>query len=164
MLGSRFGWRCGRDRAANLKKLLVARDPCLRTAASVYLSFEDEDAGREALRASLMLPGAPGGWAALTLARRGGKDAVPRAIQAMDQDEPSRLRINVCQGLRVLLSNTAAASGRPQPPRLDLDSPDDRPARITRFREACEAWWGEHGANTTLTDPWLPLCVERKID
>lgn len=79
--------------------------------------------------------------------------------------EVGRLRANLLQGVRVLFSNSAAASGLPPPPVLYLDrASDDRPQVLTRFRLACEAWWREHGADARLADPWLPLCAEKKID
>src|SRR5262249_42599335 len=75
-----FAHKCGKDREKNLNALLDANDPWVRAAAAVYLCFENEAKGVAALKKMTKLEGDPGGWAALTLARRGHKDAVPRAI------------------------------------------------------------------------------------
>jgi hypothetical protein len=168
-LGSWFGRNCGKDRAANLSKLLEAKDPYVRTAGAVFLCYEDEAAGREALRQCLALEGDPGGWAALTLARRGEKAAVPRLIRALSAPGDLRrfrvLRLNLLHDAQVLFSNTAAASGLPLPPTLDLlDSLGWGDDRTAPFRAAFEAWWKEHGAKANLADPWLPLCAEKRVD
>src|SRR6185503_4199825 len=74
-LGSFFGWRCGRSRAAYMRRLLRAKDPYIRVAGAIYLSLENESEGVRALRSFMELPGDPGAWAALNLARRGDKEA-----------------------------------------------------------------------------------------
>ena len=168
-LGTWFGRTCGKDRASNLRKLVGAKDPYVRTAGAIYLCYEDETAGREALRQCLALEGDPGGWAALALARRGEKDAVPRLIRSLAAPGSLGriwvLRWNLLNDAQALFSNAAAASGLPAPPTLDpwdgLGWGDERSAP---FRAACEAWWREHGAKAKLADPWLPLCAEKKVD
>jgi len=162
-LASWFCIRCGKDRAACFRKLLSAKDPYIRVAGAVYLCFEDEPAGRHALRELLRLDGDPGGWAALTLARRGEKDAMPRLLHALRSPFTRKqriLRMNLFQETQVLLSNTAKTSSLPPPPTLRI--PDA--GGVAHLREACEAWWREHGVKAKLADPWLPLCAERKID
>jgi hypothetical protein len=178
-MASWFAWKCGSDRGANLKKLLAAKDPCVRVAGAVYLCYEDEAAGREALRACMKLEGDAGSWAALTLARRGDKDAMPRLFQALEPPQERRsglLRGNLIQATQLLLSNVASAGGLPQAPALGPEVPGpqhagdferaerERADRFRKLREACEAWWKEHGAKAKLADPWLPLCAEKKID
>src|SRR5262249_40219233 len=81
-LGSWFASKCGKDRAQNLAKLLDAKDPNIRVAGAVYLCYDDADRGMKELKKLTALEGDPGTWAALTLARRGDKDAVPRALDA----------------------------------------------------------------------------------
>src|SRR5262249_18383913 len=80
-LGPFFPGRCGRDRRKFLASLPKAKDPFIRVAGAVYLCFEDVEAGTAALRRMTAVEGDPGAWAALTLARRGHKDAVPRALE-----------------------------------------------------------------------------------
>lgn len=166
-LGSYFGWRCGKDRVENLKMLSKAKDPEIRVAGAVYLCFDDEAAGARALRKLTTLSGDAGVWAALTLARRGHKDAVPRALEVFrvrplsPEEEASRTGMsevphrNLQDRLLVLLSNSARASRVPQPP---LPKEDSR-----RF-DALSAWWKSHADRITVHDPWLEILIPQKVD
>ena len=91
-LGSYFAWRCGKDRQKHLAALSEAKDPFIRVAGAVYLCFEDADAGTAALKRMTEVDGDPGAWAALTLARRGHKDAVPRALEVFRDLAPAERR------------------------------------------------------------------------
>ena len=53
------------------------------------ICFEDIDAGTVALKRMTAVDGDPGAWAALTLARRGHKDAMPRALQVFRDLAPN---------------------------------------------------------------------------
>ncbi|MHC5058192.1 MAG: hypothetical protein ACYTKD_26335, partial [Planctomycetota bacterium] len=171
VLGSYFAWRCGGDREKHLRLLLKARDPYVRVAGAVYLCFEDEKAGTAELRKLTALEGDPGVWAALTLARRGDKSSMPRALEVLATLGKSNMEgvphRNLQKRLRVLLSNVARASGlpRPSPPEVDIhrdyDRAEDRARDIHRY---FARWWDAHGEKAVLRDPWLPILEKRKID
>jgi hypothetical protein len=162
-LGSFFAWRCGKDRGKHLAALLEAKDPWVRVAAAVHLCFEDEAKGVAALKKLTALDGDPGGWAALTLARRGHADAVPRALRLFpdrwtDEAEAQNFstpRHNFQSQLLVLLSNAANAGKVPQ---FQL------PERGLPTRVQLEAWWDRHKAALVLRDPWLELLARQKVD
>jgi hypothetical protein len=166
VIGSLFAYQCGKDRKKHLTALLGAKDPYIRVAGAVYLCFEDLDAGKAELKKLTALEGDPGVWAALTLASRGDKDAVPRALEVFELlpqerlapgiDKPSSHHENLRKRVLVLLSNSARAGGVPQPPRLSV--------RGNGRLEAALAWWKEHGDKVVLTDPWLKILEKQKID
>ncbi len=151
MLGSWFGWKCGRDRARHLRALDAAADPFVRVAAAVYLAFDDEKEGRARLTRLTKLPGDPGAWAALTLARRGDHRAVPRMLEVLSDDRDGGMAAvphkNLQKRVTELLSNSAKASGLPQP-----SGPDYR------------AWWKQHGARVRVQDPWFAALEAQKVD
>jgi len=164
-LGSFFAWRCGRDRASNLRRLLRAKDPYVRVAAAIYLSFENEKEGVRALREAMNLPGDPGAWAALNLARRGDKKAAARALDSflvlpgpMFYDVPHR---NLQKRLLVLFSNSAATSGvrQPEPWRYV----EDESAQI-RLHEDLVRWWNANASDLVLEDPWFDEWRRLKIE
>ncbi len=92
VLGSYFGVRCGKDRKKHFAALSEAKDPFVRVAGAIYLCFEDPVAGTAALKRMTSIDGDAGVWAALTLARRGHKDAVPRALEVFRTPAPGRHR------------------------------------------------------------------------
>jgi hypothetical protein len=164
-LGSYFAWRCGKDRKKHLAAVSVAKDPFIRVAGAVYLCFEDSEAGTAALKRMTAVDGDAGAWAALTLARRGHKDAVPRALEVFRDlppadrhsvgsmaDVPHR---NLQKRVLVLLSNSARAGGAPQP------APPGQPA--SSF-DSLLNWWKEHGDKLVLNDPWLAILEKQKVD
>jgi hypothetical protein len=164
-LGSYFAWRCGKDRQRHLAALAEARDPFIRVAGAVYLCFEDAQAGTAALERLTALDGDPGTWAALTLARRGHKDALRRALDVFKDlapadrqphgsmaDVPHR---NLQKRVLVLLSNSARAGGVPQP------APPGQPP--SSF-DALVTWWQNNREKLVLNDPWLPILEKQKID
>jgi hypothetical protein len=160
VLGSEFACLCEKERKKHLTALLGAKDPYIRVAGAVYLCFEDLDTGKAELKKLTALEGDPGVWAALTLASRGDKDAVPRILHvfaalkpeqlAPGIDRPSDHHDNLQKRVLVLLSNSARAGRVPQPPREGVD--------------ALTAWWKEHGDKVVLTDPWLKVLEKQKID
>jgi hypothetical protein len=165
VLGSYFAWRCGSDRKKHLTRLLEANDPFVRVAGAVYLCYEDAEMGTAALKKFTRLEGDPGVWAALTLARRGHADAVPRALEVFrelpaDQKEnqfgmagvPHR---NLQKRVLVLLSNSARAGGVPQP---RLPESEEK-----QFADLIE-WWKRHGDRVVLSDPWLKVLERQKVD
>lgn len=165
VLGSYFGWRCGRDRAAHLTRLLAAADPYVRVAAAVYLGYEDPAAGVAALRRFTALEGDPGAWAALTLARRGHRDAVPRALEVFRELPPERREAqagmagvphrNLQKRVIELLSNAARAGGVPPPVVPEAEG--------RRF-DALVGWWKEHGGRAVVADPWFATLERQKVD
>lgn len=164
-LASYFGWRCAKDRAEHLKTLLQARDPYVRVAGAVYLAMESEQDGLVALQRTAELPGDPGAWAALNLARRGHKSAVPRALQVFREDRPGGMhRVfhgNLQKRLLVLLSNSASRSNLPQPwPPSTIGADQRGPKRHAHLLR----WWKEHSDRISLGDPWLETLVKQKID
>ena len=185
-LGSYFGWKCSRDRPKHLTALLKARAPYVRVAAAVYLMFEDEKAATPHLRTFTRLEGDPGVWAALTLARRGDKEAMPRALKVFDTageiDRNGQPHDTLIQRLRVLLSNSCQVSGLPMPElkygpdaseRFQMRNAAYRFAYVDWWegrrqrREAHEAnlkWWDANKDKIILHDPWLPEFIKQKID
>ena len=164
VLGSYFAWRCGRDRAKHLAALTGAADPFVRAAGAVYLGFEDADAGTAALKKLTALDGDPGVWAALTLARRGHKGAVPRALDVFrvrpgDREARGGMaevpRRNLRKRVLVLLSNSAKAGGVPQPALPEAEE---------RQWEYLAGWWKDHGGKVALGDPWLKILEKQKVD
>ncbi len=162
-LASYFGAECGKAREKNLTALLKGRDPWVRVAAAVYLCFENENKGVAALKRMTALEGPPGGWAALTLARRGHKDAVPRALQLFpkkwtEKDEAENfgtVQHNLQNHLLVLLSNSAYAGKVPQ-----YRAPKDK----LPTSESLQAWWMQSRENVVLRDPWMEVLSKQKID
>jgi hypothetical protein len=163
-LGSYFGWRCGKDRQRHFKSLLKAKEPFIRVAAAVYLCFEDSKAGVAALEKLTALKGDAGVWAALTLARRGRKDAIPRALEVFRQlpGEKELLgrmdfvpHYNLQKRLFVLLSNSARTSKLPQP-----SVPED----IEKKLDYAVSWWKQYRNKVDLADPWMKTLEKQKID
>lgn len=160
---SYYGWRCEKDRVAMLSDLADrASNDYVRVAAAVYLTFDDEEAGKKRLRELMKLDGDPGVWAALTLARRGDKSSMPRALKVL-LTHGKRDRAFNHEGLLnrvwVLLSNSCSASGVPFPniPADEyeaMDNPGDDPL----------VWWEANRDKITLYDPWLPMLIEQKVD
>jgi hypothetical protein len=175
-LASYFAWASGGDRVSNLQKLAKGRDPFVRVAAAVYLCFEDEALGLPLLREYTQLPGDPGVWAALNLARRGDKSAVPRVIEGF-APRPLPIEAAFARGtpemkyglgsLRkralILLSNSAKAGGLPGADftALNIQNQWTQPAE---FYESLRLWWEANGEEMVIEDPWLPLLKEQKID
>jgi hypothetical protein len=164
-LGSYFAWRCGKDRKTHLAALSKAKDPFIRVAGAVYLCFEDVAAGTAALKWMTAVDGDPGAWAGLTLARRGHKDAVVRALEvfrdvaAPDQHSAGSMaevpHRNLQKRVLVLLSNSARAGGTPQPV---------TPGQPAGSFDSLLAWWKEHGDKLVLNDPWLRILEKQKVD
>jgi hypothetical protein len=165
VFGSYFAWRCGQDRAKHLAALSGAKDPYVRVAGAVYLCYEDAEAGTAALKKLTPLEGDPGVWAALTLARRGDRTAVPRALEVF-RDLPAEQKDklggmagvphrNLQKRVLVLLSNSARAGGVPQPA-----LPENEEKRL----DALLKWWKQHAEKITPQDPWLKLLEKQKVD
>ncbi len=160
-LGSYFAWRCGRDRKKHLTALIKARDPYIKVAGAVYLSYEDPKAGVVALRRMAKLSGDPGAWAALNLARRGHKAAVPRALKLFAKKvSPGGMagvpHRNLQKRLLVLLSNAACKAG--------VQQPVANTYTLAKAHASLLAWWKQHKAKLTLSDPWLAVLAKQKVD
>lgn len=177
-LGSTFAATCRKDRATHLRALTTARDPFICVAGAVYLCFENEKSGMAELEKLEDLDGDPGVWAALNLARRGDKRAVERMLHvfATPPDTvgmagaPNR---NLRKRVLVLLSNSAKASGLPQPqPPYEADpyriTDDEDAARRKRMSEANTAyflkWFRDHRGKLRMHDPWLAELTRKKVD
>ena len=160
-LGSYFSWRCGKQRKKHLTGLIKAKDLYIRVAGAVYLTMEDRKAGVAALRRLARLPGDPGAWAALNLARRGDKAAMPRALKLFSHKvSPGGMagvpHRNLQKRLLVLLSNAACKAGVKQPlPTAYLPPKPYGPLL---------AWWKRHQAKLVLEDPWLKVLEKQKMD
>lgn len=173
-MGSYFALRCGRDREANLRKLLEAKDPFIRVAGAVYLVFENRELGIASLSELMKLPGDPGVWAALNLASRGNKEAVERAIEVL-RTSGQRGHMsgvpheNLQLRLLILLSNSATASKLEQPrptqiePKYDASEADYNRYVESVYRYYSE-WWRTNKDKITLSDPWLATLEKQKID
>jgi hypothetical protein len=160
--GCYFGWRCGPDRASHFRRLLEAKDPHVRVAAAVYLTFEDAASGEAALRQLSLLAGPPGGWAALALAGRGDETAVPRAIQLFAEPLDGTVGTiyigNLKKRLLVLLSNSAHASGVKPPPSMESED------QYYPFADRFARWWQEVGPQVKLRDPWRAVLSDQKVE
>lgn len=158
-LGSYLGWRCGTDRRANLLRLTTAKDPFIRVAGAVYLTFQDEKAGLKKLKQLAALPGDPGAWAAITLARRGDKASIPRALEVFDAAADGTIAGEVREQLQgrlcVLLSNTRSTPAPPLPNHCEWKP---------EARAALEKWWAARGPELTLGDPWLAGLEAQHVD
>ena len=167
ILGSAFAWLCGADRAKHCKTLLDAKDPFIRVAGAVYLCFEDEVEGCTALKRLSDLDGDPGIWAALTLARRGHKDAIPRLFQVFrdlrtpeEREKATGMSSvphdNLACRVLVLLSNSARCSGVDQPPAVYI--------RDGKAFQPLTVWWQAHEKDLNLYDVWMPELAKQHID
>jgi hypothetical protein len=164
-MGSFFAWRCAPNRVTYMRRLLRARDPYVRVAGAIYLSFENEPEGIRALRDFTDLPGDPGAWAAMNLARRGDKEAATRALDsflrlpgpAMDD----QLHRNLQKRLLVLFSNSAAQSGVSQPEhwRYVRDQDD----QLVVYENLVQ-WWNSNATKIVLRDPWFDDWKRQKIE
>jgi hypothetical protein len=163
--GFDFAGRCDKERRKHFGMLLGAKDPFIRVAAAVYLCFEDPAAGTRALEKFTSLEGDAGVWAALTLARRGHKDAVPRALEVfreLPQAVPSQYHSpaglthrDFQKRLLVLLSNAAQGGNVPQ-----LSLPKEEAKQL----EYLGGWWRQYGDKAVLEDPWLKILQQQKVD
>jgi hypothetical protein len=57
--------------------------------------------------------------------------------------------------LLVLLSNSARASGAPQPA---------APGQLVPSFDSLLAWWKKHGDKLVVIDPWLRILEKQKVD
>jgi hypothetical protein len=166
MLGSHFAWRCSGNRKGNLSTLLAARDPFIRVAGAVYLCFEDRELGLHKLKEFSQLEADPGVWAALNRARRGDKSAIPRALEVLSTSGAENMagvpHQNLQKRLIVLLSNAARASGVDQPISRSIDYEDERD--VKKIYDLYKAWWEVNADRLVVSDPWLPLLEEQKVD
>lgn len=169
-LGSAFGHLCASDRIKHISSLLAANDEWIKVSAAVYLCFDDAKAGKEALSKLLTLQGDTGAWAAIVLASRGEKTAMPRALEVMaipdDQGMSSMNHHNLQLRLRVLLSNVASASGADQPPDPSKEY-SDGPERLImqkQWHESLSKWWEMNQDKIKLADPWAKFLDEQKVD
>lgn len=167
---SRYAWRCGQEREQSLRLLLTAKEPIARVAGAVYLCFEDEPAGMKELAKLAKLDGDAGAWAALTLARRGQTDAVPRILEMFSPQQRGRgeretmMHMQLRAQVLVLLSNSARESGLPQPEvtgvvKLALVSDGD-----AGNWQSLRQWWKQHAERVVLHDPWMAVLSKQKLD
>ncbi len=166
-LASYFGWRCGKDAPRHLRRLLASPEPPVRVAAAVYLALHGEVAeGTAALRELSALPGDAGAWAALTLARRGDRAAVPRAIEALNPVHTGNTLplAHLEERVLELLSNTAAAAGLPGPWTQIPHTGVSRTTITGELYRSHVAWWTEHGERVTPTDPWFGELSKQRVD
>ncbi|MFN7563321.1 MAG: hypothetical protein ACK5TH_16175 [Prosthecobacter sp.] len=169
-LGSVFGHLCASDRINHLKALLSAKDHWIKVSAAVYLCFDDAIQGKEALSKLLELEGDAGAWAAIVLASRGEKAAMPRALEVIampdDQSMYSMNHHNLQLRLRVLLSNVASASGIDQPPGPSKEY-SDGPERMIihqQWHKSLSDWWDANKDRINLSDPWSSTLDKQKVD
>jgi hypothetical protein len=164
--GSYFARNCGKERKAFLKSLLDAKESDIRVAAAVYLSLEDEPVGLKRLKDFRGMGGDPGAWAALTLARRGSKSSVSRALRVLaspaDGGMGGMAHRNLQKRVLVLLSNSAKASGvaQPAPPVLKRRSPESQRLIYDYHLN----WWWKNRSRIVLHDPWFPMLKEQRVD
>ena len=171
-LGSYFARNCIQNRKENLTKLLQAKDKLIRVAGAVYLTFEDHGEGVNHLKRLSELPGDAGAWAALVLAERGEKSAVPRAIEVFstfgETNMASVPHRNLQKRLLVLLSNSAGSSGiaQPSPPlsESNAETEAELPKSQTKQYEYFRSWWNTNQKKITISNPWAEILEKQKID
>jgi len=154
-LASYFCCRCGVDRKRFLPMLLTSPDPWVKTAAAVYLYFENREQSIRYLADMTKFNGDPGVWAAVTLARRGDKNAMRRALQVFTapcQPEDEVVHRLLQRRVLALLVNSCRYSG------VALPTFDQK------WRTKIIPWWRSHADKITLVDPWLPTLDSRKCD
>ena len=172
VLGSYFAWHCGKNRAENFRKLLKAVDPFIRVAGALYLCFENRDEGMARLKELINVPGDAGVWAAINLARRGDKSAVPRVLEVFATEGVSNMfgvsHRNLQKRLLVLLSNSAGKSGLPQPAfSIDIPHHESESIRVEMQKKIYQnylTWWDSNKDRVTLYDPWLTTLEQQKVD
>ena len=69
---------------------------------------------------------------------------------------------NLQKRLIVLLSNAARASGVDQPISRSIDYEDERD--VKKIYDLYKAWWEVNADRLVVSDPWLPLLEEQKVD
>lgn len=168
-LGSYFARQVKDGRNKHLRALLTAHDPFIRVAGAVYLCFENREQGVAQLREFAKLPDDPGVWAALNLARRGDKAAMPRALRVLETAGDGSMtgvpHRNLQKRLLVLLSNSAKKSGVTQPLDGFVYTGEYNETLFAQKQAAfLKSWWQKHELQITLSDPWLPLLEEQKVD
>ena len=175
-LGSYFGWKCGSERKKHFQTLMQAEDDYIRVAGAVYLSFEDSALGMRHLEQLQNLEGDAGVWAALNLARRGRKNAMPRALQVFDSKGPWTVdgahHRDLQNRVLVLLSNSCKASGIQMPDVAIGHRPGEglHLWNVSEVLSPPEArrknldWWTANQDQIVLHDPWLDILKEQKID
>lgn len=165
-LSSYFGWRSGGDRSRWFERLLTARDPVVRVAGAVYLTYEDSLRGVRALRDLTSLAGFPGGWAAVVLASLGEKDVMPRALELFDLPRSNHEYSHetaLKARLLVLLSNSASASRLTQPP-LSPSLLYDHDKKRGKAIKNLNKWWSKAEETIRLSDPWRPTWAAQRVD
>lgn len=152
VLGSKFGKYCPSNRIALLGKLTQAKDPLIRVSAAVYLCFDDLAAGLQELERLKIEDGDAGAWAALTLARRGRKESVDRALGLLKPVPNQQFTWNriwdLSSQLKVLLSNSAQSAGILLP-ETDAEIVD---------------WWAKNSDRLTVGDPWMTELDKERTD
>ncbi len=171
LFGSLFCVDCSGSRVQHLTSLLGSHDDFVRVAGAVYLCYEDEARGVAELKRLLALPEEAGAWAALTLARRGHKDAMPRLLEYYLRKRETVLYlskeaslINLAPRIIELLSNSASASGLQHPPEQRPENEAQQFAEPQADRLALRDWWRQYEGRITLHDPWLDLLAKQKVD
>lgn len=146
------------DRARSLRPLFEARSRWVRVASAVYATLAQDPDAPAVLTQLSRLDGGPGAWAALTLARRGDRSAVPRLLEVFRAapDGESGERARLLERAQVLLSNAAARAGVAQPPRFEEPSAE--------VYTAVRDWWSRHEPRLELHDPWAAELQAQHVD
>lgn len=172
-LASLFAWRARGNRRLYLRWLLEAEEPWVRVTGAVYLSAGWPEEGLPRLRELVELPGEPGRWAALELARRGEGRWVEELLELFRSGgrEPfaQEDRLRVRERLAALFSNAASHSGVASPPiwtsgsYLRMGSAVSGASREDGT-EVLRDWWEEVRDRIRMEDPWLSELTLRGID
>jgi len=166
-LGSYLSWKCEGDRARHLRTLCRARDPFVRVAGAIYLSFEEKEEGLRQLREMTYLDGDPGAWAALSLARWGDKSSVARALEVFRTGSGASVAGGFHRELQkrilILLSRSAQTSHISQPGlwSVDMFNADRCQAQIFQYYRD---WWDRNQRRLSLRDDSLTLSVKSRVE
>lgn len=147
--------------------LCRARDPFVRVAGAVYLSFEEKEEGLRQLREMTYLDGDPGAWAALSLARWGDKSSVARALEVFRTGSGASVAGGFHRELQkrilILLSRSAQTSHISQPGlwSVDMFNADRCQAQIFQYYRD---WWDRNQRRLSLRDDSLTLSVKSRVE
>lgn len=165
VIASYFCFHCSEGREENFVELSRGRNPYVRVAGAVYLAYENRRAGASILKRLERLPGDPGVWAAINLARWGDTGAMARALEVLRVAPAGGMEGVPHEILQSRVMELLSNSARRIPP------PDYGPwysRRCSGDREGLyvfyATWWEKNKEKLDLADPWLPYLTKQKVD
>lgn len=165
VVASYFCSYCPEEREGNFLELTRGRNPYVRVAGAVYLAYENLPKGIAILKGLERLRGDPGAWAAISLARRGDKEAMARALEVLRAPSAGGMEgvpHEILQSrVMELLSNSAR---RIPPPDYGPWYDRGRSGNWEGLYAFYATWWEKNREKLDLADPWLPYLTKQKVD